>query len=288
MPLEGLTLGQHGARNAEDARAARHPTRPSQVEAAACARRWWRRRRGPRRRSGSRAASCRRCRRTARRPRRARSPSGIASSSQRILLAENSGSIVRPVRCFERCAAGRGRGAPRRTARCAGTARRCTGRAGRPVARSQTSTDSRWLRDRRPRRSRRSPAATRHSSMASSTLRQSAVASCSTQPGCGNAIVDRPRRARDDVAALVEQQHLGVRRALVDGEDVCRARHARSAPRTSDARRVADAFRRRGRSARAGTPPTRSARTRPGRRGCASAPGATSTTTSATALPRPP
>ena len=54
--------------------------------------------RARRRRSGSRGASCRSCPGTARRARRAGRPSGIRSSSQRILVAEKSGSSVRPVR----------------------------------------------------------------------------------------------------------------------------------------------------------------------------------------------
>ena len=146
------------------------------------------------------------------------------------------------------------------------------GPSGRPVARSQTSDGLALIGDGDARR------------LPAPALRQAVLDRVlDAAPERGGILLhparlrkrdrDRPRRARHHAAGVVEQEHLRVRRALIDGEDV-RARHAAHALARSVARRVANALRRRGRSARAGTRRSRWARTRRARRASASASGA--------------
>jgi hypothetical protein len=151
-------------------------------------------------------------------------PSGHASSSQRILPAEKSGSMVRPDRSSRSSRAPR-----RRSSSQNGAVRRhchtITGPMGRPVARSQTSTDSRWLL--MPTASTCEPRGAREA------LVDCVLDGAPQREGIlfdparlREPDVDGPAGARDDLAALVVQQDLGVARALVDGQDVaCRHGH---------------------------------------------------------------
>ena len=123
-----------------------------------------------------------------------RRPSGSESSSQRILLAEKSGSIVRPVRCSSK-----GRAPLRRSSSQKGAVRRhchtITGPSGAPVARSHTSTDSRWLL--MPTASTEMPGThARHSSIASSTVRHSGQRVLLDPSGLREADVDGPAGSR--------------------------------------------------------------------------------------------
>ena len=214
---------------------------------------------------------------------RARGRSGIASSSQRILLAENSGSIVRPVFCSIvalQAAAPQLVAERRRPAALPDDAgaERTAGAAvpdqhglalvgdGDDVRRQRRRGEAGL--DRRPRRCARA----RPDPAPPSRLRERDR--------------DRPRRARHHAAGVVEQQHLRVRRALVDREDVRGAPCSVTPARGRGPRR--ECPRRRGRSASsrklaepvgANTPGTPSMRMRV---------GCDSTTTSATALPKPP
>ena len=110
---------------------------------------------------------------------------GSSSSSQRILVAENSGSIVRPVVRLDLCL----QAAARSSSQNSVVRRHCQTITGPSGARSSGPRPARtragWSR-----RRRRSGASGRGQTRRQrvSTLRQIARASCSTQPGCGNAI----------------------------------------------------------------------------------------------------
>ncbi len=140
-----LDLGQHRARHAGTAPAARRPTRRSRCCRAACARHWWRRWRATARRSAARSGSCRRCRRPVRRARRAAARPATLSSIQRDLGAGEIGIEQQPGAA--RRPAARARRASARS-QIAAVRRSCQTMAlwiGLPVARSQTIVVSRWL-----------------------------------------------------------------------------------------------------------------------------------------------
>ncbi len=114
-------------------------------------------------------------------------PSGIASSSQRILRCREQRIDRQSGLRLDAAPAGRGAAASSQNADVRRHCQTMHGPSGRPVARSQTMTDSRWLvtatasglqRDPRPGRRRSRPR----------RCARARAGSCSTQPGCGNAI----------------------------------------------------------------------------------------------------
>ena len=164
------------------------------------------------------------------------------------------------------------------------------GPSGTPVRAPRASTDSRWL-----------VTATAAISATVADARQSAIAVLDAAPDGGGILLDPAgcgkRRSATGIAmpARTTTGSASSNRStfvfvvpLVDREDVPARHHGHAAASAATARRRRECPRRRGRSDRAGTPANPSARRRPGRRACASAPDAIVTTTSATALPRPP
>ncbi len=145
-------------------------------------------------------------------------PSGMWSSSQRSLLAENIGSIWRPVRSC--------RNTPRLRAfsslQNAALRWHCHtthGPSGLPVARSQTSAVSRWLLIATAARSGRCK------------RREALLDGCAGAAPDFQRVLLHPARLRvadrrglaaahQDAAGGIDDQGFGVRRALVNGEDV--------------------------------------------------------------------
>ena len=210
----GAHLGQAGLRNPEDVEQFPVPRAAPAGSAVACARRCSRRWREPGRRSGSRAASYPRCRRTARllrpaprHPECGEQPADLRGGEERI----HRQSRAFADRAFQSARAqlvAEVRGAAALPDRHTGpAARRCAG----PTP-SRTRADWRFP----PRRSRRRPPRQALVDCFDVTETQRSRASCSTHPGCGNAIESgREARART-LAGAVDQQGLGVGGALVN------------------------------------------------------------------------
>ena len=248
------TVGQDGGAECENSDSSSGiPRRRVADRRAACATRWWRRRHERRHRSGSRSASCRSFPRRARRARRARiaignrveQPAHLAGGEQRI-DRQTGAALEMRLQAATRAASRRSRAVRRHC-------QTMTGPTGRPVSRSHTQHGFALIGDGDGVDGCSAGADDRHSSIAVLDAAPDArrrPARPSQAAGTRSA-TGRVARATTS-AALVEQQDLRVRRALVDREDVSTA--MRLSACTSAAGGGANALRRRGRSARAGTP----------------------------------
>ena len=159
---------------------------------------------------------------------RVEQPADLAGGEQRV--------DRQPGPLFDETSAGRDRAASAQNGAVRRHCQTMTGPTGRPVARSQTQHRLALVGDPdgvdMPARRR----ALRHSSMASSTLRQSASRVLLDPTRLRERNLDRPRGARHDLAASSNEQDLRVGRALVDREDVP-SRTCRSAPAPATAPR---------------------------------------------------
>ena len=141
---------------------------------------------------------------------RARAP-GTWSSSQASLVAEKYGSSSRPVCSVTRSSWPAARSASQRSA----VRRSCqtiAGATGWPVARSHSTTVSRWLVMPTAARSRGAASARASTSaMVTACDTQISLASCSTQPGCGKNWVN----SRCALATMLPSRSNRIERELV-------------------------------------------------------------------------